>query len=93
MKAVWNNLVIAESDDTVYVEGNYYFPMTAVRESYLERSDTTSFCPWKGIANYYHLVVNGNEVPDAAWLYKEPKEAARKLADRMAFWRGVEVVE
>ncbi len=93
MKAIWNDQVIAESDDTVFVEGNYYFPMTAVRESYLENSDTTSFCPWKGTASYYNLVVDGAQNDDAAWYYKEPKDAARKIAGRVAFWRGVDVVD
>ena len=93
MKAVWNNHVIAESDDTVFIEGNHYFPRTAVKESFLESSEMTSFCPWKGIANYYHLIVDGKENPDAAWYYKEPKDAAREIANRIAFWRGVEVVE
>ena len=93
MKAIWNNHVIAESDDTVFIEGNHYFPRTAVRDSFLEDSDMTSFCPWKGTANYFNLVVNGKENPGAAWYYKEPKEAAREIADRIAFWRGVQVVE
>ena len=93
MKAIWNNQVIAESDDTVYVEGNYYFPMTAVREAFLENSDTTSFCPWKGTASYYNLVVDGDQNENAAWYYGEPKEAAKKIAGRIAFWRGVQVVE
>ena len=93
MKAVLNDQVIAESEDTVFVEGNHYFPMTAVRESVLENSDMTSFCPWKGTANYFNLVVEGNQIPDAAWYYRDPKEAARKLAGRIAFWRGVRVVE
>ena len=93
MKAIWNKEVIAESDDTVYVEGNHYFPKTAVRESFLEDSDTTSFCPWKGTANYYNLVVDGMQNENAAWYYSEPKEAASDIAGRVAFWRGVEVVE
>ena len=93
MKAIWNNHVIADSDDTVFVEGNHYFPRTAVRESFLAESEVTSFCPWKGIANYYHLVVDGKENPDAAWYYSEPKDAARKIANRIAFWRGVEVTD
>jgi uncharacterized protein (DUF427 family) len=92
MKAMWNGQVIAESDDTVFVEGNYYFPMTAVRELFLENSDTTSLCSWKGIANYYHLVVDGVQNENAAWYYKDPKDAAKKIAGRIAFWRGVQVV-
>ena len=93
MKAIWNDQVIAESDDTVFVEGNYYFPMGAVRESFLENSDTTSFCPWKGIANYFNLVVDGIQNENAAWHYRDPKDAARNIAGRIAFWRGVEVVD
>ena len=93
MKAVWNDHVIAESDDTVFVEGNHYFPMTAVRQSFLENSAMTTFCPWKGTAYYYNLVVNGEQNAAAAWYYRDPKEAARKLAGRIAFWRGVKVVE
>ena len=92
MRAMWNGQVIAESDDTVFVEGNYYFPMTAVRESFLEQSETTSVCGWKGIANFYHLVVDGVQNENAAWYYKNPKERARKIAGRIAFWRGVQVV-
>lgn len=92
MKAMWNGHVIAESDDTVFVEGNYYFPMNAVRESFLQDSDTTSLCSWKGIANYYHLVVEGVQNENAAWFYKNPKEAAKRVAGRIAFWRGVQVV-
>ena len=93
MKAIWKNRVIAESDDTVFVEGNHYFPRTAVATSCLQDSDMTSFCPWKGTANYYDVVVDGEQNPGAAWYYRDPKEAARRIADRIAFWRGVEVVE
>ena len=92
MKAIWNNQVIAESEDTVFVEGNHYFAMNAVSESFLQESDTTSFCSWKGTANYYNLVVDGLQNENAAWYYKDPKDAARKIAGRIAFWRGVEVV-
>ena len=93
IKATWNNTEIAASSDTVTVEGNHYFPMTAVRDSYLANSAMTSFCPWKGIASYFHVVVDGAEIPDAAWHYKDPKEAAREIAGRIAFWRGVRVVD
>ena len=91
MKAIWNDQVIAESDDTVFVEGRYYFPMSAVRDSYLEDSDTKAVT-WKGIANYYHLIVDGVQNENAAWTYNDPKEAAQKLTGRIAFWRGVEVI-
>ena len=92
MKALWNDQVIAESDDTVYVEGNHYFPMSAVRESFLEETDMTSVCSWKGIANYYNVVVDGLRVESAAWYFKEPTDAAKKISGRIAFWRGVQVV-
>ena len=93
MKAIWNGEVIAESDDTIVVEGNHYFPLSAVNESLLKPSDKTTFCPWKGTANYYTLSVGGEENVDAAWYYAEPKSAAKQIAGRVAFWRGVEVVE
>lgn len=91
MKAVWNGAVVAESDDTVVVEGNHYFPRSALVEEYFEPSDTTSRCPWKGQAHYLTLRVNGEVNPDAAWYYPEPSEAAQMIKDRVAFWRGVQV--
>jgi len=93
VKAIWKNEVIAESDDTVVVEGNHYFPLDSVDESYLRPSDKTSFCPWKGTANYYTLNVDGTENTDAAWYYENPKDAAKQIAGRVAFWAGVQVVE
>ena len=90
-KATWNGEVIAESDDTVVVEGNHYFPRESVRADYLRDSDTHTVCPWKGTASYRSLVVNGETNPDAAWSYPEPKDAATEITDRVAFWRGVEV--
>ena len=93
MKAVWNGEIIADSDDTVVVEGNHYFPEAAVRQEYLRPSDTHTRCPWKGQASYYTLKVKDKENPDAVWYYPEPKEAAEAIRGRMAFWRGVEVVE
>ncbi|WP_109356579.1 DUF427 domain-containing protein [Sphingorhabdus sp. EL138] len=89
--AKWNGAVIAESDDTVVVEGNHYFPRDAVKADMLTDSDTTSFCPWKGTASYHSLVVDAETNPDAAWYYPEPKEAANEIKDRIAFWKGVEV--
>ena len=89
MKAVWNDRVIAESDDIVEVEGNRYFPSASVKREYLEASQTTSTCPWKGTANYYTLNVDGRKNPDAAWYYADPKPAAARIAGRIAFWRGV----
>ncbi|GBF05149.1 hypothetical protein DAERI_030315 [Deinococcus aerius] len=91
MKAIWNGQVIAESDDTVVVEGNHYFPRQSVRSEYLQASPTHTVCPWKGTASYYTLRVDGQENADAAWFYPEPKEAARQIAGRVAFWRGVQV--
>lgn len=91
MKAVWNGEVIAESADTVVVEGNHYFPADSVDKAFLRPSETTTVCPWKGTARYYTLEVNGQRNPDAAWYYPEPREAARQIAGRVAFWRGVSV--
>lgn len=92
MKAIWNNEVIVESDDTVVVEGNHYFPSSAIDKRYLEPSSTTTFCSWKGTASYYSLIVGGKRNLDAAWYYAEPKEAAAQIKDRIAFWKGVEIV-
>ena len=89
--ARWNGTVVAQSDDTVVVEGNHYFPLSAVREDVLRPSDTQSVCPWKGTASYYSLELDGATNPDAAWYYPEPKEAAAQIRGRVAFWKGVEV--
>ncbi|MGY1664156.1 DUF427 domain-containing protein [Geodermatophilus sp. SYSU D00705] len=89
--ASWNGTVIAESDDIVVVEGNAYFPREAVRADVLRPSGTTTFCPWKGTASYHSLEVDGQVNHDAVWFYPEPKAAAREIAGRVAFWRGVEV--
>ncbi|MGY1592337.1 DUF427 domain-containing protein [Geodermatophilus sp. SYSU D00708] len=89
--ARWNGIVLAESDDIVTVEGNAYFPRDAVRDDVLRPSETTSFCPWKGTASYYSVHVDGETNADAAWFYPEPKDAAREITGRVAFWRGVEV--
>ncbi len=91
VKAVWNGAVIAESDDTVVVEGNHYFPAEAVDPSVLRGSGTHTICPWKGTASYYTLAVDGAENPDAAWYYPDPKSAAAEIKGRIAFWKGVEV--
>ncbi|MCB1002012.1 MAG: DUF427 domain-containing protein [Acidimicrobiales bacterium] len=92
MRAMWNGAVIAESDDTVVVEGNHYFPRSAVVDGYVEDSATTSVCPWKGTANYLTLSVEGQRNVDAAWYYATPKPAAAEIEGRVAFWRGVQVV-
>lgn len=91
MKALWNGKVIAESDDTIVVESNHYFPMSSVKNEYLTKSDRTTVCSWKGTANYYHVVVDGKQIPDGAFYYADPKDAASSIRDRIAFWRGVEV--
>jgi uncharacterized protein (DUF427 family) len=91
VEARWNGAVIARSDDTVVVEGNHYFPPEAVDRSVLRPSETHTTCPWKGVASYYSLVVDGRENKDAAWYYPEPKQAAANIRGRIAFWKGVEV--
>lgn len=91
VKAVWNGATIAESDDTIVVECNHYFPREAVDASLLRHSDTHSVCPWKGTASYYSLAVDGAENRDAAWYYPETKPAAAEIRDRIAFWKGVKV--
>jgi uncharacterized protein (DUF427 family) len=90
-KATWRGATIADSDDTVVVEGNHYFPADAVRSEYLRPSSTHTVCPWKGTASYYTLVVDGAENADAAWYYPETKPKADHIRGRVAFWRGVEV--
>ncbi len=90
-KAVWNGKVLAESETYEMVEGNIYFPENTVNREFLRPSSTTSTCPWKGLARYYSIVVDGQENQDAAWYYPDPKPAARKIRNHIAFWRGVEV--
>lgn len=89
--ATWNGAVIAESDKTVVVEGNHYFPQDAVNQQYLRPSTTTSRCPWKGLANHYSLEVDGKTNKDAAWYYAEPSSAAAEIKGHIAFWKGVDV--
>jgi uncharacterized protein (DUF427 family) len=91
VKAIWNGETIAESDDTVVVEGNHYFPLGSVRPGVLTPSSTTSVCPWKGKAEYYSVQAGGAENRDAAWYYAEPKTPAAGIKGRVAFWKGVEV--
>ncbi|MEJ7832524.1 MAG: DUF427 domain-containing protein [Nocardioides sp.] len=93
MRAEWNGTVIAESDDTVVVEGNHYFPADSVDRAVLRPSDATSHCPWKGDASYYSLEVGGKVNADAAWYYPAPMDAAANIKDRFAFWKGVTVSE
>lgn len=90
-KAIWKGAVLAESDRTVVVVGNQYFPKESVHAEYLKPSETHSVCPWKGTASYYHVAVNGERNADAAWYYPEPKSAAKEIKDRIAFWKDVRV--
>jgi len=90
-RAIWNGIVIAESEKTVVVEGNHYFAPEDVRMEYFKPSDTHSVCPWKGTASYYTLEIDGQRNADAAWYYPEPKPAANHIKGRIAFWRGVKV--
>ncbi|MFL5331475.1 MAG: DUF427 domain-containing protein [Gemmataceae bacterium] len=91
MRATWNGTVIAESNDTIVVEGNHYFPATSIRKEHFRPSTTHTECGWKGTASYYTVVVGNQSNPDAAWYYPEPKEAARNIAGYVAFWKGVKV--
>jgi uncharacterized protein (DUF427 family) len=93
MKASWNNAILAESDNTVVVEGNHYFPSDSISRQYFEESSTHTTCPWKGEASYYDVVVAGNVNKDAAWYYPDPKPDAAEIKDRIAFWSGVKVAK
>lgn len=93
MKAVWNGDVIAETTDTVVVEGNHYFPADSLRKDFFSPSDHKTTCHWKGEASYYHVNVKGQQNKDAAWYYQDPSPAAAEITDRVAFWRGVKVSE
>ena len=90
-KAIWNGVVVAESDRCEVVEGNQYFPEDSIKREYFQDSSTTTVCGWKGVANYYTLAVNGETNTDAAWYYADPKPAAKKIKGRVAFWKGVQV--
>jgi uncharacterized protein (DUF427 family) len=89
--ATYEGVEIARSDRTVVVEGNHYFPAEDVKDGVLESSSTHTTCPWKGVASYYDVVVGAHRNPDAAWYYPTPKGAAKEIADRVAFWKGIEV--
>ena len=91
MKATWNDTVIAESDDIVTVEGNAYFPFSSVKPGLLKDSSHTSVCPWKGTAHYYSINLDGAVNENAVWYYPTPKDAAKEIKDRVAFWKGVKV--
>ena len=90
-KAMWNGVVLAESDNTEVVEGNQYFPPDSVKREYFKETSTHTTCPWKGLASYYTIEVDGKENKDAAWYYPQPKDAAKQIKDHVAFWKGVEV--
>jgi uncharacterized protein (DUF427 family) len=91
MKAIWNGVVIAESDKTVVVENNHYFPADSIKREFFSDSATHTTCGWKGLASYYTVMVDGKENKDAAWYYANPKSAAAEIKDRVAFWKGVKV--
>jgi uncharacterized protein (DUF427 family) len=93
MKAIWNGVVIAESDDTIVIEGNHYFPRASIKGEHFVDSDKHTVCSWKGTASYFDVVVDGATNGDAAWYYPEPKAAAAEIAGYVAFWRGVQVTE
>lgn len=93
MKATWNGVTIAESDDTIVVEGNHYFPPASIKQEFFLRSDRTTVCPWKGTASYYDVVVGDDRNPAAAWYYPAPKDAAKEITGYVAFWNGVTVAE
>ena len=90
-KAIWNDTVIAESDNTEMVEGNHYFPADSIKNEYFKKSTNTTVCGWKGTANYYDVVVNGETNAGAAWYYADPKPQAAKIKDHVAFWKGIKV--
>jgi uncharacterized protein (DUF427 family) len=91
--ATYEGTEIARSDRTIVVEGNHYFPLEDVTEGVLQATDTHTTCPWKGVASYYDVVVGERRNPDAAWYYPAPKDAAKEIVDRVAFWKGVAVTE
>tara|TARA_R110002012_G_scaffold312248_1_gene522723 strand:+ start:305561 stop:305845 length:285 start_codon:yes stop_codon:yes gene_type:complete len=93
MKAIWNNQIVAESDNTVVIENNHYFPHDSINKDFFKSSNTHTNCPWKGEASYYTLVVDGKENVDAAWFYPEVSLLAKGIKNHVAFWKGVEVVK
>lgn len=93
MKATWNNQVLAESSETIVIEGNHYFPADSMHNEFFRESDQTSVCPWKGLASYYDIVVGTDRNPGSAWYYPEPTDAAKEITGYVAFWKGVTVGE
>ena len=92
MKAIWKGQVIAESNDTIVIEGNHYFPPNDIKKEFFVDSEAHTTCPWKGLASYYTIKVNGDENPDAAWYYPEASDLAKQIEDYVAFWKGVEII-
>ncbi len=92
MKAIWKDTVLAESDDTIIIEGNHYFPKESLNKEYFKESETHTVCHWKGTASYYNVQVNGDTNADAAWYYPQASDLAKNIEGRVAFWKGVEVV-
>ena len=93
MKAIWNDEVIAESNDTIIIEGNHYFPPESIKENYFSSTETHTSCPWKGVASYYSIVVGEKSNNDAAWYYPEVSNLAKEIEGYIAFWHGIEVTE
>ena len=91
MQAIWNGVVIADSNDTVIVEGNHYFPFDSIQEQYYSKTELTTVCGWKGMANYYSVTVNGKTNKDCAWYYETPNDAASKIKGMIAFWREIQI--
>lgn len=92
MKAVWNNTILADSNNTKLIEKNYYFPPSSIRTEYLRKSGNQYTCPWKGMCDYYHVVVDGEVNTDAAWVYEYPKDAAKEISGYFAFWKGIKII-
>lgn len=92
MKAIWKGTILAESDTTIIIEGNHYFPPETINSAFFKESETHTVCPWKGTASYYHIKVNDEINPDAAWFYPETSELAKSIKGMIAFWKGVEVL-
>lgn len=93
MKAIWNKKTLAESDDTIIIEGNHYFPSSSIKSEYFKDSRTQSICPWKGTASYYSLEVDGERNDDAAWYYPNASAKAKNIEGRIAFWKGVQIID
>lgn len=93
MKAIWNNQIIAQSEKTIVIENNHYFPPESIQKDFFKLSDTHTICPWKGEASYYNLIVDGKENTDAAWYYKNPSEKAKTIKNFVAFWKGVKIID